>query len=178
MIALLALGVVAATWRVTRLLVVDEFPPVRALRELVIGALAEVDVSGEITGGRAIHWRQRFTVAWSMDILAIAGALLAEMSLWRALAVGGCVATATFLALRARSITRSIAYVWTCQWCMGVWVAGGVVALADWRLSVPVPWLLAALAASVTGAMSWVEAEHDQRWRLRQLQIEREEGRR
>ena len=118
-------------WRVTRLLVQDQFPPVRAIREWFIRTWGVVDPDGAITGGRRL---------------------------------GG--------------IGYAVAYLWTCPWCMSVWVAAGTVAVADWRLSVPLPWLVAGLGAGLSGVLAWVEVEHDQRWRLRQLHIDKLEGQR
>jgi len=45
---------VLAIWRTTRLLVVDEFPPVRAVREWFITTFGEISKAGEITGGRRL----------------------------------------------------------------------------------------------------------------------------
>lgn len=38
----------------------------------------------------------------------------------------------------------SLAYVWTCRWCMSIYVGLVVWAIADWAspLSVPYPWLI------------------------------------
>lgn len=126
MTALLVLGMIVATWRLTRLLIVDEFPPVRAVREWFIRTFAVVDADGGMVGGRHL---------------------------------GG--------------IGHAVAYVWTCQWCMSVYVGLGVWAAADWRLSVPYPWLILAAGSAVSGVMSWIESEHDQRWKLREAELER-----
>jgi hypothetical protein len=127
MTILLVLGLVAATWRLTRLLVRDEFPPARALREWVLATFAVIDLRGNITGGRRL---------------------------------GG--------------VGRSVAYLWTCQWCMSIWVAATLVAIAEWRTDVPLPWLVGALAAAVSGVMSMVEDEHDQRHELHEVNMARD----
>jgi hypothetical protein len=122
----LAVGLVLAVWRITRLLVVDEFPPVRAVREWFIRTFAIISVEGEMTGGRRL---------------------------------GG--------------IGHAIAYIWTCPWCMSVYVGASVWAAADWRLSVPFPWLIVALGSGLSGVWGMVESEHDQRYKLRDAEIER-----
>lgn len=122
----LALGLIVAIWRVTRLLVVDEFPPVRAVRDWFIKTFAVVDADGNMIGGRHL---------------------------------GG--------------IGHAVAYVWTCQWCMSIWAGAGVVWLADWRLDVTYPWLVVAAGSCLTGVMSWLEQEHDQRWRRAEAEWER-----
>jgi hypothetical protein len=127
MILLLVTGLMAATWRLTRLLVRDEFPPARTLREWVIATFGVVDEQGHIVAGRRL---------------------------------GG--------------IGHAVAYLWTCPWCMSIWVSAGLVAAADWRGSVPLPWLVGALAAAFTGVMAMVENEHEQRFELRQIEIRKE----
>lgn len=120
---------IIAIWRTTRLLVRDEFPPIRAIREWFIITFATVDTAGEL--GNTARW-----------------------------GVPG----------------RSLAYLWTCTWCMSVWVGAGLVALADWRLSVPLPWLVVAAGSAVSGLFNLVEVEHDQRVKLRELSIQRMEA--
>ena len=127
MIVLLVVGLTVATWRVTRLLVADEFPPTRALREWVLRTFGQIDAKGAITGSK--RW-------------------------------GG--------------LGHAIAYLWTCPWCMSPWVAAALIAVTEWRTNVPLPWLVGALGASFTGAMTMIEGACEQRWELRRLQIERE----
>lgn len=122
----LAVGMVLAIWRTTRLLVVDEFPPVRAVRDWMIKTFAVISPSGEMTGGRHL---------------------------------GG--------------LGHAIAYIWTCPWCMSVYVGAGVWAATDWRLSVPYPWLILALGSGLSGMMNMIESEHEQRVELRRLEIEK-----
>lgn len=128
----LALSMIVAIWRITRLLVVDEWPPVRAVRDWTIRTFAVVDADGNMTGGKHL---------------------------------GG--------------IGHAIAYIWTCPWCMSPYVGAGVWAAADWRLDVPFPWLILAAGSGLSGVMSWIESEHEQRWKLRQSEIDHaEKGRR
>lgn len=121
---LLMLGLLVAVWRVTRLLVRDEFPPVRKIREWMIATFAVVNGEGEIVAGR--RW-------------------------------GG--------------LGYAVGYVWTCPWCMSVWVGLGVWAAADWRLSVPYPWLLVAAGSGLSGVLEWVESGVEQRWKLREAEL-------
>ena len=73
---------------------------------------------------------------------------------------------------------HAIAYVWTCPWCMSPYIGALVWAAADWRLSVPFPWLILAAGSGLSGVMAWVESEHEQRWKLRDAEIERNGRRR
>lgn len=127
----LALGMIAAVWRLTRFLVVDEWPPVRATREWFIRTFGISDAAGNLTGGRRL---------------------------------GG--------------LGYAVAYIWTCPWCMSPYVGGLVWWAADWRLSVPYPWLILAAGSGLSGVMSWLESEHEQRWKLRQAEIDDAERRR
>lgn len=128
---MLTLLLIVAIWRTTRLLVRDEFPPIRAIREWFITSFATVDSAGEL--GNTSRWG----------------------------APG-----------------RSLAYLWTCTWCMSVWVGAALVALADWRLDVPLPWLVVAAGSAASGLLNLVEVEHDQRVRLRELSTQRMEAQR
>jgi hypothetical protein len=148
MTGLLALGLVVAIWRATRLLVVDEFPPIKGMRVWTIRTFGQVDGAGALTGGRGPRW----------------GDLAGELT------VGVHVVRAAAGVLRG--FNHAVAYVWTCPWCMSVWAGAGLVWAADWRLSVPFPWLIVAAGSALSGAMSWIEAEHDQRWELRQRQLD------
>ena len=107
---------IVATWRGTRLLVKDDLPPVRLLREWFIHTFGAVDGLGKLVGGRR----------WGL-------------------------------------VGYSIAYVWTCSWCMSVWVGVALVALADWRLSVPYPWLIVAAGSGLSGLLGMLEYRVDQR---------------
>ncbi len=122
---ILALAMVVAIWRATRLLVVDDFPPIRAVRDWFIRTFGHVDADGNLAGGRHL---------------------------------GG--------------IGHAVAYVWTCPWCMSIYVGAGIWAAADWRLSVPYPWLIVAAGSGLSGIMAWFESEHEQRWKLRDRDLE------
>lgn len=126
---LLGLALIVAIWRVVRLLLIDEFPPVRWLRELFL-RLGTSDEAGNLTGGIGPRW-----ISW---------------------------------------LTHSVAYIWTCPWCMSVWAGAVVVWVADVPagLSVPWPWLLVGIGSLVTGLASQREAEHEQRWKLAQRKID------
>jgi len=152
---LLVLGLIVAVWRVSRLLVSDAFPPVKAVREWTVRTFGDVDAEGGLVGGRRWGWMVR------LDKPNADG----EVSTGRH--VGRAAAGAL------RGFSHAIAYVWTCPWCMSVWAGAVLVAAADWRLSVPYPWLIVAAGSALSGAMSWVESEHDQRWELRQREVER-----
>lgn len=119
-----------ATWRLTRLLVRDEFPPTRALREWVLRTFADIQPDGT----------------------------LAPSKQWGAAG-------------------HALAYLFTCTWCMSIWVGAAVVALADWRLSVPYPWLVVAAGSALSGLLNMIDVEHDQRYRIRELQAEKLEQR-
>ena len=67
---------------------------------------------------------------------------------------------------------RSVAYLLGCPWCMSVWVGAFVVWGTAWTVGLPVPWLVWAAASSVTGWAASAESEHDQRYALRQRDLE------
>jgi hypothetical protein len=73
---------------------------------------------------------------------------------------------------------RSVAYLIGCPWCMSMWVGAGLVALTTVFVSVPAPLLVWLAASSVTGWAAQAESEHEQRWKVRQQQIEQPEARR
>ena len=124
MTLLLFLCLAVAVVRVTRLLVLDEFPPTRAIREWFIATFATADADGNV---------------------------IPDVPRWGRLAPAA----------------HSIAYVFTCAWCMSFWVGLAVWALADWRLSVPYPWLMIALGSLLAGLISQYESQHELRWKLR-----------
>jgi uncharacterized protein DUF1360 len=123
---LVALAVVGA--RLTRLLVVDEFPPVKGLRHWFVRIFAAVDRLGNVVPDRE-RWGR------------LAGA------------------------------AHSVAYVWTCPWCMSVWAAAAIWGIADWSfwgikadMSVPWPWAMIALTSLLAGWDANLQGEHDKRW--------------
>lgn len=112
---LLWFGLIVATARVTRLLVKDEFPPTRVVREWFIQSFARHNAAGEL--------------AREPSFGPFAG------------------------------LMYSIAYIWTCPWCMSVWVSAGLWWIAVWAgFSVPLPWLMMAAASLLAGWLgSWDE---------------------
>lgn len=112
---LLFVGLVIAIWRVTRLLVKDEFPPTLAIRVWAIYYF------GVVTGRDEEH-------------LSVTGGK------------------------RWGKLGHAIAYIFTCPWCMSFYVGLIVWGLADWRLSVPYPWLIIAAGSGFSGVMSQVES--------------------
>lgn len=49
---------------------------------------------------------------------------------------------------------KSLAYLWECDWCMGLWVSAGVVYSAAQFTDVPWPWLQWLAAATLTGLIA------------------------
>ncbi len=125
--AVLALGVIIAIWRVTRLLVLDAWPPVRAIREWFIVTFGAIDADGNITGGKR----------WGV-------------------------------------LGFSLAYVWTCPWCMSPWVGAALWAIVVRvaHQSLPFPWLVIAAGSGLTGLLAMVESEHEQRSAIRQITLD------
>jgi hypothetical protein len=125
--AALDLGLIVAIWRVTRLLVLDEVPPVRATRNWFIRTFGVIDADGNIVAGRRWGW-----------------------------------------------LGFSLAYVWTCMWCMSPWVGGALWALAVYvaHQSVAFPWLVIAAGSGLAGLLNMVEGEHEQRMAIRQIALD------
>ncbi len=120
---MLALAMVVIIVRATRLLVVDEWPPVAALRAWFVRTFATVDRLGTV-----VRDRKR----WG----------------------------------RLAGLGYSIAYVWTCPWCMSIWAGAAV-----WGVGVWWPWIIwpsavVALGSLLAGWDSNLQGEHDQRWKL------------
>ena len=69
----------------------------------------------------------------------------------------------------ARWLTFSIAYLWTCPWCMSPWVGAAIVFGS--RLDVPYPWLVIAAGSTLSGWMANLQGEHDQRWAALDIEI-------
>jgi hypothetical protein len=70
-----------------------------------------------------------------------------------------------------RWLTFSIAYLWTCSWCMSPWVGAAIVFGVSSRLDVPYPWLVIAAASTLSGWMANLQGEHDQRWAALDIEI-------
>lgn len=69
----------------------------------------------------------------------------------------------------------SLAYIWTCAWCMSVWVGLATWGLTDWLMaeSVPLLWLVVPVGSLMAGIGTSLEAGHDQRWSLRQRELDK-----
>lgn len=127
-------------WRLTRFLVLDEFPPIRGLRHWFVRTFATVDRDGNVIPDRE---------AWG----------------------------------RFAGLAHSVAYVWTCPWCMSIWASGLVWAIADWPwwgakadMSVPWPWAIIALTSLLAGWDSNLQGEHDKRWERLDQQVRGVDG--
>lgn len=59
---------------------------------------------------------------------------------------------------RTNLFMRSLAYLWECDWCTGVWVSGAVVYAATFYVSVPYAVLVWLAASAVTGLLAQAEA--------------------
>jgi len=70
----------------------------------------------------------------------------------------------------------SLAYVWTCPWCMSVWVGLAVWGLSVWpaHLSVPYPWFVIAAGSLVAGVAGQVESLYEQIYERNQRAAERD----
>jgi|SRR5688572_3064774 len=55
-------------------------------------------------------------------------------------------------------LMRSLAYLWECDWCSGMWVGGAVVYAATFYTAVPYPVLVWLTASAVTGLLAQTEA--------------------
>lgn len=126
---LLFLALVVTIWRVTRLMIKDTFPPIKAIRDWSVHTFGVLDRDGALTSGKGPRG--------------------------------------------LRGLAFTYAYIWTCPWCMSVWAGAAVVALADWRLDVPYPWLIVAAGSGLAGVMTWFDVEHDQRYEINQREIDR-----
>ena len=71
-----------------------------------------------------------------------------------------------------RYVGHSLAYLWTCPWCMSVYVGAGLVAAADWRLDVPYPWLIVAAGSLAAGLGATLEQAAEQRYKLRERELD------
>ena len=73
----------------------------------------------------------------------------------------------------ARWLTYSIAYVWTCPWCMSPWVGLVLWQVTDRvaHLDVPYPWFVIAAASLLAGWDANLQGEHDQRYQVRDIEI-------
>lgn len=123
---LIALVVIIA--RLTRLLVVDEWPPARGTRHWFVRTFATVDRRGDVV---------RDVARWG----------------------------------RLASAAHAVAYIWTCPWCMSVWVGGAV-----WGAATLCPWLVWPAAVIALGSMvaGWdgnAQGEHDKRYEIMERKL-------
>lgn len=124
---LLFVGMVVATWRVARMLVLDAVRPVAAVREWFIYTFGVIDEKGHIVGGKRLGW-----IGWSL------------------------------------------AYVWTCLWCMSPWAGAAIWGLAELgHVDVSYPWLIIACGSGLAGVMGMIEHEHEQRSEARDREAKR-----
>lgn len=111
---LLDLLIVLATFRITRLIIEDTFPPIGVPRD------------------HLLNW-------WDPD------------SDWRATHPGAPP--------HWGALGRSLRYLFTCPWCMGMWTGAGVVYVATLFYSVPAPVLVWLAASAVTGILAKLDEE-------------------
>lgn len=114
--------------RATRLLVVDEWPPVRGLRYWFIRTFATVDQRGTVVSDPK-RWGRLAGAAWS------------------------------------------VAYIWTCPWCMSIWTGTGV-----WFIGAAWPWLVwpAAVVAAASMLAGWdanAQGEHEKRYEVMERKL-------
>lgn len=55
------------------------------------------------------------------------------------------------------SFGYSLRYLFTCPWCMSVWVGAVLIPVVDIWYDVPAPWLVWAAGSALTGLMSGIE---------------------
>ena len=60
---------------------------------------------------------------------------------------------------RTNLVMKSLAYLWECDWCMGIWVAGGLVFTTAQFVDTPYPYLQWLAAAAATG---WLASREKQ----------------
>lgn len=139
---LLVLLLVVASFRVTRFITRDKLPLIEIPREAFVERWGAFDgVKRQIHEGPRRWWLVR---AWrwlfAMEFPAIRGGN-------------------TYTNL----VMKSAAYLWECDWCMGVWVSGGVVYAATLYVSVPYPVLVWLTAAAATGLIASYEGVLDKK---------------
>lgn len=73
---------------------------------------------------------------------------------------------------RLSGLAYSVAYVWTCPWCMSIWVGTGV-----WFIGAAWPWLIWPAAVVAVGSMvaGWdanAQGEHDKRYEVMERKLQ------
>jgi hypothetical protein len=122
----LALVVIIA--RLTRLAVVDEFPPAAAVRHWFVRTFATVDRVGRI---------ERDRERWG----------------------------------RLAGVAYSVAYIWTCPWCMSIWVGGLVWGVSVWWPVVIWPAAVIAAGSMLAGWDANAQGEHDKRYEIMERKL-------
>lgn len=130
-----------AAHRITRLLTRDKLPLIDIPREAFVSRWGAYDGAGRIKDDVRRNWLVR-TFRWffAAEFPAIKG--------------GG---------VRTNLVMKSLAYLWECDWCMGVWVSSALVYATTFYVSVPYPVLTAAVAATVTGLVASYEGVLDKK---------------
>jgi hypothetical protein len=136
LIVLLAL----AAHRITRLLTRDKLPFIDIPRDRFVNRWGVYDGVGRIKDDvrrnalvRAFRW------FWANEFPAIDGAH------------------------RTNLVMKSLAYLWECDWCMGVWVSGALVWVTNYYVEVPYPFLVWPAIASITGLIASYEGVIDKK---------------
>lgn len=127
---LLTILLAFAAFRLTRLVTRDKLPLIDLPREAFVqrwGAWEDAQRAVDSTKRNLLvqMWRWLFAMDWE--------------------ALGG---------KRTNLVMKSLAYLWECDWCMGIWVSAGVVFASAQFVSVPWPWLQWLAAAALTGLIA------------------------
>lgn len=132
---LFALALVVIIARLTRLAIVDEWPPAKGLRHWFVRTFATVDRRGNVVPDPA---------RWG----------------------------------RLAGLAHAVAYVWTCPWCMSIWVGFAVWGIADWSfwgakadMSVSWPWAILAAGSMLAGWDANMQGEHDKRYEVMERKL-------
>lgn len=130
---LLLLGLVS--FRLTRLITRDKLPLIELPREAFVqrwGAWEDsTRVKDELRHNRFVRaWRWAFAAEWD------------------------AIGSTPDRPLRTNLVMKSLAYLWECDWCTGIWVSGAVVAGTAHYVSVPYPYLQWIAAAALTGLLA------------------------
>lgn len=136
LVVLLAL----AAHRITRVITRDKLPLIDIPREAFVKRWGVYDgmerVKDDVTRNALVRsWRW----FWAAEFPAIDGAH------------------------RTNLVMKSLAYLWECDWCMGMWVSAGLVYVANLYVSVPYPFLTALVASGVTGLLASYEGVLDKK---------------
>lgn len=118
---LLILLLVLATYRVTRLIIEDSFPPIAVPRDHLINWWAPDEEWILAKDRHGAYKHPKANPHWG-------------------------------------ALGRSLRYLFTCPWCMSVWVGTAIVWGTDvWFAHVPLPVFVVAAASGLTGLMSALE---------------------